>query len=211
MEPLVAALAGGAIGAAIAALARVPTQVRTHNRLVGEYDEELGNWVADESVRLERELKRATRRFVEADRVGDKAHARALAQVKEESLRAYRDSELAAKHRRTALRDTEGWQHDLWRWVTVKGQLQPLRMPRKVKPIIDTWREPVSFGEVSAQVTDPTSRDLDDILGELARKQASAEGERPQLSEGPEGGERRRAGGGAPEADPASEQVPQGG
>ena len=177
MDLLVAALAGGAVGAAIAAVARVPSQVRSHNRLVGEYDEELGNWVADESVRLERELKRATRRFAEADRTGEDAHARALAQVKEESLRAWRDSELAARYRRAELRDTEGWQHDLWRWVTVRGQLPPLRSPRKVKPILDTWREPVSFGHVTALVNDPTSRDLDEILSELARRQASADAE----------------------------------
>jgi hypothetical protein len=187
MDLLVAALAGGAAGAAIAALARVPSQVRAHNRLVAEYDDELGNWVADESVRQEREMKRTTRRFAESGQQGEKGHARALAQVKEESLRAYRDSELAAKHRRRALRDTEGWQHDLWRWVTVRGQLPPLRIPRKVKPIIDTWREPVSFGEVSVQVSDPTSRDLDEILAELARKQASGEGERPLGDEASEG------------------------
>lgn len=183
MELLVAALAGGAAGAAIAAMARVPTQVRAHDRLVDEYDEELGTWVADGSVRLERELKRATRRFAESGQQGRPAHASALAQVKEEFLRAYRDSELAARNRRTALRDTEGWQHDLWRWVTARGQLPPLRMPRKVKPIIDTWREPVSFGEVLAQVRDPTSHDLDDILAELANRQAGAEGERPRPAE----------------------------
>jgi hypothetical protein len=179
MEPLVAALAGGAAGAAIATLARVPWMVRTHNRLVGEYDEELGNWVADESVRLQRELKRTTRRFADSGQTGGRVHAEALAQAKEESLRAYRDSELAAKHRRAALRDGEGWQHDLWRWMTVRGQLPPLRMPRKVKPLIDTWREPVSFGEISVQVSDATSRDVDDVLAELAAKQASAEGEPP--------------------------------
>jgi hypothetical protein len=193
MELLVAALAGGAAGAAIAAMARVPTQVRAHDRLVDEYDEELGTWVADESVRLERELKRATRRFAESDQQGRPAHASALAQVKEEFLRAYRDSELAAKNRRTALRDTEGWQHDLWRWVTARGQLPPLRMPRKVKPIIDTWREPVSFGQVSAQVRDPTSHDLDDILAELANRRAGGESERPaERAEREQGSQARR-------------------
>jgi hypothetical protein len=183
MEPLVAALAGGAVGAALAALARVPVQVRAHNRLVGECDEELGNWVADESVRLDRELKRVTRRVSESERRGGEGHARALAQAKEESLRAYRDAELAARHKRNALRQAEGWQHDLWRWVTVRGQLPPLRSPRKAKPLIDTWREPVSFGEVSAHVSDPTSRDLDEILGELAARQASAEGDASGLAE----------------------------
>jgi hypothetical protein len=186
MDPLVSALAGGAVGAAIAGLARVPAQVRSHNRLVGEYDEELGNWVADESVRLQRELKRVTRRFAESDAQGEAAHARALAQVKEESLRAYRDSLLTAEQQRRALRDSEGWQHDLWRWVTVRGQLPPLRVPRKVAPLIDTWREPVSFGQVSAQVSDPTRRDLDEILAELAERQASAEADNPR----PRAGER---------------------
>jgi hypothetical protein len=193
MDPLVAALAGGAAGAAIAALARVPWMVRTHNRLVGEYDDELGNWVADQSVRLQRELKRTTRRFAESGSQGELAHAEALAQVKEESLRAYRDSELAAKHRRAALRDSEGWQHDLWRWMTVRGQIPPLRMPRKVKPLIDTWREPVSFGQISVQVSDPTSRDVDDVLAELAAKQASAEGEPPQVPDAAEGEGRGRS------------------
>jgi hypothetical protein len=210
MDLLVAALAGGAAGAAIAAMARVPTQVRAHNRLVGEYDEELGSWVADESVRLDRELRRVTRRFAESDHQGEPAHAQALAQVKEESLRAYRDSELAARNRRTALRDTEGWQHDLWRWVTARGQLPPLRIPRKVKPIIDTWREPVSFGQISARVRDPTSHDLDDILAELANRRAGAEGERPRSAgrgEGEEGSEARSA----PEQPRPGERIPHGG
>jgi hypothetical protein len=192
MEPFVAALAGGAVGAAIATLARVPWMVRSHNRLVGEYDEELGNWVADESVRLQRELRRTTRRFADSGGEGGRAHAEALAQAKEESLRAYRDSELAAKHRRAALRDGEGWQHDLWRWMTVRGQLPPLRMPRKVKSLVDTWREPVSFGEFTVQVNDPTSRDVDDILGDLAARQASGEGEPPQLPDAGEGEESGR-------------------
>jgi hypothetical protein len=208
MDLLVAALAGGAAGAAIAALARVPSQVRAHDRLVGEYDEELGNWVADESVRLERELKRATRRFAESDETGEMAHARALAQVKEESLRAYRDSELAARNRRTALRDTEGWQHDLWRWVTARGQLPPLRMPRKAKPIIDSWREPVGFGDVSLEVNDATSRGLDEILAELAETQAAAEEDRPRPSQ-PGGHEARRAASARPENAGAGEQVRQ--
>jgi hypothetical protein len=208
MELLVAALAGGAVGAAIAALARVPSHVRAHNRLVAEYDEELGNWVADESVRLERELKRATRRFAETDETGESAHARALAQVKEESLRAYRDAELAARNRRTALRDTEGWQHDLWRWVTARGALPPLRMPRKVKPVIDAWREPVSFGEVSALVNDPTSRGVDEILAELAQKQAATEGDRPRLP-GTAGRERDRAATAGPQNAGTGERVRQ--
>jgi hypothetical protein len=210
MDLLVAALAGGAAGAAIAAMARVPTQVRAHNRLVDEYNEELGNWVADESVRLERELKRATRRFAESGQQGEPAHAQALALVKEESLRAYRDSELAARNRRTELRDTEGWQHDLWRWVTARGQLPPLRMPRKVKPIIDTWREPVSFGHVTAQVRDPTSRDLDDILAELANRRASVEAERPRSPSRPDTEEASEARSAA-EQPRRGERIPHGG
>lgn len=172
MDPLVAALAGGAVGAALAALARVPFQVRHSNRMVEEYDDELASWVVDESVRLEREMKRTTRRYSESGKQGQPGHARAVAQVKEESLRAYRDSEIAAGNRRAALRDGEGWQHDVWRWVTVRGQLPELRVPRKVKPIIDSWREPVSFGEVTARVSDPTTRDLDSMLNELASSKA---------------------------------------
>ena len=189
MEPLVAALAGGAVGAALAGLARVPFQVRTNNRLVQDYDDELGIWVADESVRLEREVKRTNRRYQESGKQGQPGHARALAQVKEETLRAYRDSELAARHRRAALRDGEGWQHDVWRWVTARGQLPELRVPRKVKPIVDTWREPVSFGDVMARVSDPTSRDLDAILAELASRKASED--EPPRSPERRGSERR--------------------
>jgi hypothetical protein len=210
MEPLVAALAGGAVGAALAALAGVPAQVRAHNRLLSEYDQELGNWIADESVRLERELKRTTRRYADSGEQGELGHARALAQVKEESLRAYRDSELAAEHQRAALRDGEGWQHELWRWLTVRGQLPPLRMPRKVRPIVDTWREPVSFGEITAQVNDPTRRDLDEILAELARKQASPEDENPGGAAEPHGENPRRSRA-VPDGGSPHEQLPQGG
>lgn len=209
MDPLVAALAGGAVGAGTASLARVPAQVRRHNRLVVEYDQDLANWVADESVRLERELQRTSRRFVESGTQGQNAHARALAQLKEESLRAYRDSELAAKQRRSALRDEEGWQHDVWRWITVRGQLAPLRTPRKVQPILDTWREPVGFDELSVQISDPTSRDLDEILAELAQRQASAEGEPPRLPDSADR-EGRRSPRSEPPGTPQGERLPQG-
>jgi hypothetical protein len=74
--------------------------------------------------------------------------------------------------------------------VTVRGQLPPLRVPRKVNPIIESWREPVSFGEISARVSDPTRRDLDEILAELAAKQASAAGENPRPREGDRNDER---------------------
>lgn len=212
MDPLVAALAGGAVGAAVASLARVPAQVRRHNRLVTEYDQELANWVADESVRLDREMKRTSRRFSESGREGERVHARALAQLKEESLRAYRDSELTAKQRRAALRDEEGWQHDLWRWITVRGQLAPLRTPRKAQPILDTWREPASVGAATVQVGDPTGRDLDEVLTALAEKQASAEADASAPTTVPEGargeGTVHRA---EPRSAPRGEELPQGG
>ncbi len=207
MDLLVAALAGGAIGAALAALARVPFQVRHNNRTVEEHDAELATWVTDEAIRLEREMKRTTRRYAESGKQGQPGHARALAQVREESLRAYRDSEIAAQNRRAVLRDGEGWQHDVWRWVTATGQLPELRVPRKAKPVIDAWREPVSFGEVSARVSDPTARDLDAILNDLATRKAG-EDEPPPPLPGREGSE-RRGGAESPERATAAQRARQ--
>jgi hypothetical protein len=66
------ALAGGSVGALLTLGAGVPEQVRHHNRQVQEFDDDLGQWVSDEMVRLEREIKRhraesAEVRSIEAD------------------------------------------------------------------------------------------------------------------------------------------------
>jgi hypothetical protein len=81
-------------------------------------------------------------------------------------------------------------------------------MPRKAKPIIDSWRKPVSFGDVAVEVNDPTSRGMDEILAELAQKQAAAEGDRPRPPQ-PGEHEARRAGSNRRENAGTGEQVRQ--
>jgi hypothetical protein len=139
---IVIALAGGSVGAFITLVARVPEQVRHHNRLVTEYDEDLGQWVADEMVRLERAFERHKNEAARNGQLYSGAYLRGIAHLKEEALHAYRDQETAAKRRRAALRDAEGWVHRKWREIRA-GPLRELDAPDEVRPLLDMWRQEV--------------------------------------------------------------------
>jgi hypothetical protein len=163
MDPLLTALLGGSIGSIITLIGTltigIPAEVRHHDRLATEYDEDLAQWVSDECVRLEREL--AKHMNSAGNQLYSGAYLAGIAGLKEEALHLYRDQERAAERRRAALLDDEGWRHRTYRWWIVRDQLPELTTPAKAAPILDGWREEVRGSGGSAPVSDPTKRSLD--------------------------------------------------
>jgi hypothetical protein len=162
VETLLIALAGGSIGVLLTLLLSVPADVRHHDRQAYEYDDDLGQWVSDERVRLERELERHRNEMAGRGQLYSGAYLRGIAHIKEACLHAYRDQERDAERKRAALRDAEGWRHRLWRAVAPRhSQLPELRSPERVTPILDQWRAEVDFRGDKAPVSDPTRRPLE--------------------------------------------------
>lgn len=148
-------------------LARVPGEVRSHDRLLADRDEDLATWVADEKLRLDRRL----------DEILDELNPQGLlwsgqrnllrARAKEARLHLWRDQEREAQRFRAGLEAKEEWAHRLWR--TIRGRpFPPLATPLRAEPVLDHWREGESFeGSPVCPVNDPTRRTLDATLEEL--------------------------------------------
>jgi hypothetical protein len=168
MDPILLALLGGSIGAVLTLVVTltvgIPVEIRHHDRLAVEIDEDLAQWVSDECVRLEREL------MGNKNSAGNQLYSGAflarIASLKEQALHQYRDQERLAQRRRAMLLDDEGWRHRFYRWWIARDQFPELETPAKAAPILDGWRAKVvarSGGE--APVSDPTKRSLDWALG----------------------------------------------
>lgn len=139
----------------------VPGEVRHHNRLVDEWDDDLGQWVADECVRLERDLREHKNKNAAAGHLYSGSMLTEAAHLKENFLHAYRDQERAALRHRDALKVSEGLRHRLWRSIARKGGLPDLQSPDLVNDILDRWRDPIEFQGATSPVSDPTRRSLD--------------------------------------------------
>ena len=154
------ALAGGSIGTALTLIATVPAQVKHHDRQVRDLDDDLGQYVSDDMVRLERALKGHETIMAAEGQLDSGAFVRGVAGFKEEALHLYRDQERAAERGRAALRDEEGLRHRVWRRLTRRGPLPALTAPVQAKPLLDLWREPVCRDGTEHPVSDPTKRPL---------------------------------------------------
>ena len=170
LETLGIALAGGSAGSILTLLVGVPAQVRDHDRLVAEYDDDLAQWVADEMVRLEREIERHKNEMAGSGHLYSGAYLRGIAHLKEAALHAYRDEERGAERKRAALNDVEGWRHRAWRRVHPgRKPLAALSSPKEVEPLLDLWRREVPRDGDSAPVSDPTKRSLTWALDKYVR------------------------------------------
>jgi hypothetical protein len=156
--PLAAAVVGGSIGVAITLLVGAADQVRNHDALVAEYDHDLGQWTADEAVRLERALIRSKNELANQGQLYSGYRWTAAAHLKEESLYRYREQERSARRHTRLMRDAEGWRHSLVRLV--RGTFPALKSPAEVAPILDTWRRDVAGDDRSWPVSDPTTRSV---------------------------------------------------
>jgi hypothetical protein len=163
MNALLVAIAGGSTGAILTLLSGIPEAIRNHDRLVAQTDEDLAQWVSDECVQLERELRRHQN---EAGRKLDAgSYLTGVAVLKEGALHRYRDQERLAQAKLGEWRNTEGFLHGLLRRFWFFAAFPELDTPINAEPILDGWREEVSRGLVSAPVSDPTKRPLSWAVG----------------------------------------------
>jgi hypothetical protein len=178
-EALLAAIIGGSIGSGLTMLAGVPAEVRQHDRQVREADKSLSQWVADECVRLERDLNRVLAEMSAEGQRYSGALGNALAAAKEQTLHAYRDQETQSERRRDEVRAAEGWRHVLWRRLTRRGGLPELSTPQRAEPILDDWRADATYADIApTPVNDPTRRTLDQALEKLGEDRQHGDDER---------------------------------
>jgi hypothetical protein len=159
VDSLIAALAGGSIGSVVTLLAGVPAQVKRHNTQVQQWDDDLGQWVSDECVELERKL--IGNKNSAGNQLYSGSYLTGAAHIKEQFLHAYRDEERGARQRRAALLDDEGLRHKVWRRATLRGPLPELHTPDHAAGILDQWRKEVRRDGDTAPVSDPTHRPLE--------------------------------------------------
>lgn len=162
MDPLAAlgiALAGGSVGSLITLAVGVPEHVRHDDRRIRDLDAELAQWVADEMVRLERDAVGLRNRLAAEEQLNAGTYLVQLAHLKEGALHAYRDQQRAAERRRSAIRDSEGFRHAIWRRIR-RRRLPELSAPAASGALLDLWRGEVRRGEDAAPVSDPTKRSL---------------------------------------------------
>jgi hypothetical protein len=174
VESLVIGIAGGVGVALVLWLVRAPGEVRDHDRLLAERDEDLGTWVADEHLELERELGRILERLSAQNLLWSSTRLAQRAGAKEQVLHAYRDQERQARRFRAELEAREEWPHKVWRKLR-GGPLPTLTASERVQPILDVWREAESYeGSPICEVSDPTRRTLETALDELKGRDTSA-------------------------------------
>jgi hypothetical protein len=177
VSDLVAALAGGAIGATITIVAGQFAQARVawseicvHDSLAAEANEQLFVWVDDRTRGLVTEMRDLTDEFNARGAFHSSLHAQALAEAKARALHEYRDQEWRTRTRLSELAAAEGGWHLAWRML--RGRPAPtLRVTSTVEPFLQRWRESVrrheSQPDTGAPVFDRTRRTTEDALREL--------------------------------------------
>lgn len=171
---LVIALAGGAIGAVLAAigfavlrLSAVPGEVARHDRRARALDEDLERWVADDHRKLRQELDRTVNDYSGRGLLYSGALIGALAHVKSSALQRYTDRHAETVRAFDDLLAAESGPHEMWRRARRRGPLA-LRSPGRVEPVIDEWRTDVRrFGMDAAEVYDPTRWTTEDLVRDV--------------------------------------------
>jgi len=191
---LLIGIAGGATGATLTILygavqrfRAVPGEVDEHDRLARARDDDLAQWVADDHMRLTREMRGISNQMAapgegQGSQFHSGAHGRALAHAKERALHAYRDQEREAQRFVAALAAAEIWVHRDQRRQTDKESGLKLTALARVQPVLDCWRSSTwghPPGVAAADVNDPTRRSLDSVLSDL-----KSEASRPATGDG---------------------------
>ncbi len=135
MEPLLIAVAGGVAGVILTLVVRVPSDIRKHNRLVYQVDDDLAQWVSDECVHLERELNRHKNKAGNQLYAGSYLHG--IAHIKERFLHRYRDQERQARAKVGEWQDAEGLLHRIVRWTWWADSFPSLNTPEAAAPILE--------------------------------------------------------------------------
>jgi hypothetical protein len=167
------ALAGGAIATILGFVARflaVPSEIAMNDRTARERDQDLEQWLADEHVRLKRQLERIRNKLAAKGLFYSGSYGVALNLAKEAAIHAYRDQERQARRDVALIRDREHWPHGIWRWLTSQSPAQ-LKVPDRAGEVLDAWATPpskhLSSGDVPPRLDDPRNRSLEDVLAEV--------------------------------------------
>lgn len=164
---MIQAIIGGATVALIIWLTKIPGDVRSHDRLIRERDEDLSTWLADEKLSVDRELATLLDELAARNLVFSGARLSGGVRIKEAALQRWRDQERSAHRARAELEGHEEWPHRVWRFL-LKRRLPILTAPTRGKPILDHWRAPESYEDSpEAPVSDPTTRTVETAVREL--------------------------------------------
>jgi hypothetical protein len=159
-EPIAIAVASALGVIVIQRLAKIPAEIRRHDRLIRERNEDLARWIADDDRALTRELDQIDERcntqnlFYSSERMKQRVSAR------QEVLRRYRDQKTAADRYVANVADEESWPHVLWRRAR-KRPMPELEAPSTLRRVIGRWKESEAFEGGWAMIddqTDPTAR-----------------------------------------------------
>jgi hypothetical protein len=186
-DDLLIALAGGAIGAALAAigfialrLSAVPGDVDRHDRRARALDQDLERWVADDHRQLRADMAGVADEHNSRNVFYSGFHLAARGEVKTQALQRYRDRLAETTRAFDDLVGEESWAHDLWRNLRRREPLA-LQAPGRVEAVIDEWRRDAVVPSIgSAQVYDPTRWTTDDLLRNVRERPLEPPEEEPR-------------------------------
>lgn len=160
------------LSAYAARVTMVKREVEANDRALGVIDNHLQTWVADDTVRLRRELRGITEAANEPNLLWGGHHGEQITQAKEPALQAYRDQERTARSQEAEIGARESQRHSLYRaW---KERPFGLAAPDRVKPALDAWAAPVTRHlpdpeqEKALAIDDPRKRTIESTLTDLA-------------------------------------------
>jgi hypothetical protein len=174
-DPLLVGLAGGAIGAVLAALfvqigrAWIAWgEVTLHDEEAAERNAQLLVWVDDRTRALVPAMQAITEDHNRRGVFYSGFHGAALADAKAQALHQYRDEEWNARLDLARIGAREGGWHAFWRYC------RRSKSPRltedtygNVEPFLARWRETVTRHGDEAVPLDRTRRTTEDALAEL--------------------------------------------
>jgi hypothetical protein len=170
------ALAGGAVGTILTSLiayagrvGAVGREVAANNRALRVLDDHLETWVADDTMRLQRQLNAISEELNKRNLLWSGEHGFQIALAKEKALQSYRDQERTARSQVADIGAREGRLHSLVRAWTSRPF--GLTAPERVRPILDAWAAPVtrhlSAGDPPREIDDPRKRTVETTLADL--------------------------------------------
>ncbi len=153
-------------------VAAVRREIAANDRALAVIDDHLETCVADDTLRLRRELRDISETLNQGNLFWSGHHGEQIARAKERALHAYRDQERTARTQEAEIGAREGRLHGL---VRVWGANHfGLNAPKRVKPIVDAWASPVTRhlsnpADPGIEVDDPRKRTVETTVADLGR------------------------------------------
>ena len=174
MNAILIAIVASFLAVFFARLWGVATDLRDHDRLVTECDEDLEQWVADDHHRLKQELRKINANHAERKAFHSTFRLQERADAKSHALHHFRDQERRARRLLAEVMVGEGWMHRVCRLVS-HHPARTLTAPERVRPILDKWRQPEEAEGGKAPAVEPR---IADVLAEVGAPPATEPPER---------------------------------